>query len=110
MSDRTVEKDKKQKSGVSPGLVLATGVAVGVGAAIAGAAAWQDKKKRAKIKAVISQVKKRATRYVQDMQARTDAAHGEAADAVVKGKKIVTRAVKAAKSIKSTIKKEVKNI
>jgi hypothetical protein len=109
MLDKTVEKRKEQKRGVSPGLVIATGV-VAAGAAIAGAAVWRDKKKRAKIKAVIAQVTKHASRYVQDMQKRVDVVPGEAIETVAKGKKIVKKVVKAAKSIKKHIKQEARNI
>lgn len=57
----------KEKN-INPVAAVATGIVIGAGAAIAGAAILRDKKNQTKVKKVLKEVKSQVAGYVEDSQ------------------------------------------
>jgi hypothetical protein len=81
------KKQTKGKDGVNPVVAGVTGAVIGVGIAVAGAAAvvLNDKKSRDQVKKVLSSVKDQALDYIEDIQKDVQDGRSEVEEKLAQG-------------------------
>lgn len=87
MTDQNQKKQDMGKSGFNPVVAAVTGAVVGAGVAIAGAVALKDKKNREKVKEVLTEVKDKATGFMEEMQKQAQDKKDEVEKNLLKAKK-----------------------
>lgn len=61
-------QNQDKRKNINPVAAMATGIVIGAGAAIAGAAVLRDKKNQTKVKKVMKDVKSQVAGYLEDSQ------------------------------------------
>jgi hypothetical protein len=100
-------KNQDKEKNINPVAAIATGVVIGAGAALAGAAVLSDKKNQEKIKKVIKDVKKQVIGYAEDTQKNASNKKDEGKEKITQGKEDLK---KIADSTKDILKDEGKRL
>jgi hypothetical protein len=79
-------KNQDKEKGINPVAAVATGIIIGAGAALAGAAVLSDKKNQDKAKKVIKDVKNQLSGHMENMQKTVDKKKDEGKEKIAQSK------------------------
>ena len=103
------KKQDNEKSGINPVAAAVTGAVIGAGVIAAGAVAiaLKDEKNRKKVKQTLTNVKRQAVNYMEDMEKQVQGKKNDVQEKFTEGKEKVN---KVTKSVKNSLDHAVKDV